>query len=560
MNTERPENDDTGADGSAEERDAREQQDTAGAGGPDTAGPGGPDTAGAGSGESAGPVAPGEPAGPGEGGDAVPSRRRSPVLIASVAAAVLLAGGGGAYLAADLTGGPDAGTSAGARGDGTPPPLRLDGSGADGGGTRGVAPGEPNPYGVLYRAAGKLPEGPGSAPVYRASGEVGAAEVARLAEALGVDGTPVARGQSWRVGAKDGAGPTLQVTRTAPADWTFSRYAPGADDCRGTTVCAKGPGGPSGEPVSEEAAKKAAGPVLRAVGQGDARLDASQVVGARRVVNADPVVGGLPTYGWSTGVTVDGRGDVVAGSGRLKAPVKGDGYPVLSARKTLALLNRAPEATGRTGVGGCASAVPLDRSPGTECGTGAPGSARPSARGTGKDTVTVEKAVFGLAARTVDGRQALVPSWLFAVRGADASAVTVTHPAVDPAFLAPAAPGEEPAPRPSGPKDEPAPVTRNVTVDGYTVDGSELTVAFTGGVCADYKVTAAEDGGRVTVRVTETTRPEKVCIMIAKVFRKTVRLEEPLGDRKVVGTDGRTLPLLRPGVKLPDGPQTSGAR
>ena len=35
-------------------------------------------------------------------------------------------------------------------------------------------------------------------------------------------------------------------------------------------------------------------------------------------------------------------------------------------------------------------------------------------------TVTVEKAVFGLAAHPVDGRQALVPSWLFEVRAAGA--------------------------------------------------------------------------------------------------------------------------------------------
>ena len=31
-------------------------------------------------------------------------------------------------------------------------------------------------------------------------------------------------------------------------------------------------------------------------------------MGAQRVVNADPVVGGLPTYGWTTGVTVERPG------------------------------------------------------------------------------------------------------------------------------------------------------------------------------------------------------------------------------------------------------------
>jgi hypothetical protein len=48
--------------------------------------------------------------------------------------------------------------------------------------------------------------------------------------------------------------------------------------------------------------------------------------------------------------------------------------------------------------------------------------------------------------------------------------------------------------------------------------------------------------------------------MIAKVVHKTVQLDEPLGDREIVGSDGRKVPLEKPGTKLPDEPQTSGAR
>ncbi|MEY9990756.1 hypothetical protein ABIE67_002788 [Streptomyces sp. V4I8] len=492
-----------------------------------------------------------------------PPRRRSPAVIASVAAAVLLVGGGGAYLAANASGGSDGGTTSGAAGDETPPPLHLDGysEGGTEGGTNGIAPGEPNPYGVTYKADGELSDGPGSAPVYRAGGEVGADEVARLAEALGVDGTPVAQGQTWRVGAKDGAGPSLQVNKQAPGTWTFSRYSPGTDNCQSTTVCRQDPAGSTDAPVSEAAAKKAAAPVLKAVGQDDAKLDAGQLMGAQRVVNANPVVGGLPTYGWTTGVTVSAEGEVVGGSGQLKAPVKGDTYPVLDAEKTLGLMNAVPGTGHRMGIGGCASPVPLkDRleAPcGAEASTGAPD----------RETLTVEKAVFGLAAHQVDARQALVPSWLFEVRTPGAQdSFTVTYPAIDPKFLASSMPSEEPSgpasPRPSGPKDEPtsSPVTRNVGVDGYTADGKELTVAFTGGVCADYKVTASESGDEVTVRVTETSQPDEVCILIAKVFHKTVQLDEPLGDRQVVGTDGQAVPLEKPGQKLPDAPQTSGAR
>ncbi|MFE7274270.1 hypothetical protein [Streptomyces sp. NPDC057623] len=580
MNTERPENDDTGADGSAEEQDAGLEKgaDVAGAeasGGDAEDGTSVPDAAddakgetedehvaAAGDAEGSDPV--GVPDAVADDADASDTpRRRSPAIIASVAAAVLLVGGGGAYLAASASGGSDGGTTSGAADGDTPPPLHLDGysEGGTEGGTNGIAPGEPNPYGVTYKADGELPDGPGSAPVYRAGGEVGADDVARLAEALGVDGTPVAQGQTWRVGAKDGAGPALQVNKRAPGTWTFSRYTPGTDDCESTTVCAKAPAEPTGDPVGEAAAKKAAAPVLKAVGQDDAKLDAGQVMGAQRVVNANPVVGGLPTHGWTTGVTVSTQGEVVGGSGQLKAPAKGDSYPVLDAEKTLGLMNATPGAGHRMGIGGCASPVPLKDRLEAPCGaqasTGAPAG----------DTVTVEKAVFGLAAHQVDARQALVPSWLFEVRTPGAQdSFTVTYPAIDPKYLASSTPSEEPSgqptPRPSEPKDDPSasPITRNVGVDGYTADGRELTVAFTGGVCADYEVTASESGGEVTVRVTETSQPDKVCILIAKVFHKSVRLDEPLGDRKVVGTDGQAVPLEKPGQKLPDAPETSGAR
>ncbi|MEV6960466.1 hypothetical protein AB0M97_14955 [Streptomyces sp. NPDC051207] len=487
----------------------------------------------------------------GDGGATRRASRRTPVVVASVAAAVLAVGGGGAYLAASTSGDTDGKAAPGARGGGTPPPLALDGYTGSGG--HGVAPGEPNPYGAAYRAAGTLPEGPGSAPVYRAAGQVTRGEVARLAGALGVDGTPVEQGQTWRIGPKDGAGPSLQVNRQAPGTWTFYRYAPGTDNCTGRLTCASGPaaGGPAAGPVGEEAAKKAAAPVLKAVGQDDARLSARQVHGANRVVNAEPLVGGLPTYGWSTGITVGASGEVVGASGQLKAPVKGDTYPVLDAERTLELLNAAPGG-GPVGIGGCAGPVPHrdgSREP-CEPGTDLTG---PEPK---RQTITVEKAVFGLAAQFVSGRQALVPSWLFEVRAPGAKdTFTVTHPAIDPAYLAspapPAGPTERPSPRPTGPDEERTAKPRDVAVEGYTAEGRELTVSFTGGVCSDYRATARESGGKVTVRVTETPWPDKVCVMIAKVHHRTVQLDAPLGNRAVVTADGRSVPLEKPGARLP---------
>ncbi|MFI6433987.1 hypothetical protein [Streptomyces sp. NPDC050759] len=479
-------------------------------------------------------------------------RHRSPVVIAAVAAAVLLVGGGGAYLAASTTGGSGDGTASGASGDGTPPPLALDGySVSDGAGT-GIAPGEPNPYGVTYRVDGSLPEGPRSAPVYRTQGQVTEDDVVRLAESLGVDGTPVAQGQVWRVGAKDGSGPSLQVNRQAPGAWTFQRYSRVIDHCDSATVCGAEQT-PTGAPVSVAVAEKAAAPVLKAAGQDGAKLDASQVMGAQRVVNADPVVGGLPTYGWTTGVTVNGQGEVVGGTGQLKAPVKSDTYPVLSAEKTLGLLNKVPAADHRMGIGGCASPVPLKDRLEAPCGE--------STASPAKSTLTVEKAAFGLASHLVAGRSALVPSWLFEVRAAGAKdAFTVTYPAVDPTYIASPATATPTSPAtPTAPSDQPtsAPKTRDVKVDGYSAEGDELTLSFTGGVCGDYTATASETSDEVTAKVTYTPWPDKVCIMIAKEIQKTVPLDGPLGDRKVVGSDGKEIPLKKAGARLPE---TSGAR
>ncbi|MFK0115851.1 hypothetical protein [Streptomyces sp. NPDC090994] len=448
----------------------------------------------------------------GTGGDGTRAgRRRSRgLLTASVAAAVLLAGGGGAYLAATASGGAGGGTSSGASDGGTPPPLALDSPAADGGAT-------------AYRAGGPLPDGPDSAPVYRATGQVTEAEVARLAEALDLTGKPVVRGASWTVGSvKDGSGPLLRVERKAPGNWTFQRSAAARDTCGPKDkVCVTAPTG--ADPVGEATARKAAAPVLAAVGQGGAGVDAGQVMGARRVVNADPVVGGLPTEGWTTGVIVGADGTVAGGSGRLKAPVKGDTYPVLDAERTLALMEKAPAAKGD-----CASAVPLEGGAAT-CGT------EPE-----RAAATVERAVFGLAAQPVRGRATLVPSWLFEVREPGAAdTVTVTHPAVDPKYVT----SSRPSPRPSAERD--------VEVTGYTAEGTDLTLRFTGGVCATYDAAADEESGRVRAEVTEHSDPDRVCVLIAKEYELTVELDEPLGDRAVVGSDGERIPLAKEGARLP---------
>ncbi|MEU1331933.1 hypothetical protein [Streptomyces sp. NPDC005865] len=481
-----------------------------------------------------------------------PRRRRSRLAVVSVAATVLLVGGGGAYVAATASGGGGNGGGDGApAGDGgTPPPLALDGYPGDDrqdGGTSGIAPGEPDPHGATYRATGDLPDGPDSAAVYHARGQVTRGEVTELADALGVSGTPTSRDGAWRVGpSNDGSGPSLQVDKQAPGTWTYTAHATGGtDNCPKGKLCSAtstAPDGELGDAVSEKAAKAAAAPVLKALGQDDAKLDAGQLMGAVRVVNADPKVDGLPTYGWSTGIQVGAGGEVVGGSGQLKAPVKGATYPVISAAETLDLLNKSGGGHGRVGVGGCAKPVPhADDSTKSEGGSGpeqqpcAPPSAPQKPQ-----PVAVSGATFGLATHFVAGKRTLVPSWLFDVRPQGAKETfTVTHPAVAPEYLtSPRTPGTAtPSEKPGGGDEQ-----RTARVESYSADGRSLTVHFWGGVCGTYAASAQEDGEQVRVKVTETPAPEgKMCVKVAKKLSETVRLDKPLDDRRVVDTTGGTV-------------------
>ncbi|NML49546.1 hypothetical protein HHL19_04190 [Streptomyces sp. R302] len=473
---------------------------------------------------------------------------RRTALVASVAAGVLLAGGGGLYLTAAGDEG-EARTEAKSAGAAARPPLLRLGGGS--GGTApgaGIAPGEPDPggdpRGTVYRAEGPLPQGPSSAAVHRPKGLVTSEEVARLAGVLGVEGRPALVGDVWTIRPeKDGRGPRLDVARQAPGNWTYSWYdgGPAGDTCLKGKACpppgeTKPPAG--GSPVSEAAAKAAAAPVLKALGQDDAKVSATQVMnGSVRVVNADPVIGGLPTYGWSTGLHIGPDGRPVAGSGTLKEPVEGATYPVVSADRALARLNEASRPADPIGIGGCATDPPAGK-PG-DAGEDVPcqaivDPAQPR-------QVPVTGAVLGLAATdTADGRM-LVPTWLFTADPADSAPYTVTSTAVAAEFLVPPAkPSPEPTPEPS---DGTAPVRR---IESFTAggDGRTLAVTFWGGVCHAYTAHTAEDPRQVRVRIEEKPLdPDRACILIAKEITVEVTLAAPLGDRPVVdAASGEAVP------------------
>ncbi|MFD3337138.1 hypothetical protein ACFWV1_31555 [Streptomyces sp. NPDC058700] len=488
-------------------------------------------------------------------------RRRRNVLAASVAAGVLVAGGGGVHLATSASGGGgDGPATRAAAAAGPPPTLRLEGDGV--GSTRGgpgIAPGEPDPgggpNGTVYTAKGPLPQGPSSAAVHRPEGLVTSAEVTRLAEALGVSGSPALVGEVWTIRPeKDGSGPRLDVTREAPGNWTYSWYdgGPAGDTCLKGKACPP-PGetkpSPGGTPLSEAAAKAAAAPVLKALGQDDAKVTATGVMnGSVRVVNADPVVGGLPTYGWSTGLHIARDGRAVAGSGMLKEPVEGAVYPVIGAAKALAALNEDSKGSGPIGIGRCPTAPPAAQVPPVgreDTGTPAPGEAEPTCRTVADraapDQVPVTGAVLGLAAQDVAGGRMLVPSWLFTADPADGAPYTVVRTAVAPEHVEPSA---KPSPTPTpAPGDGTAPARQ---VESFRTDaaGRQLTVGFWGGVCSTYTVTAEETAERVSVRITEKPiDPGRMCIMVAKEIVRTVTLQGPLGGRPVVdAASGEAVP------------------
>ncbi|MCJ0868164.1 hypothetical protein [Streptomyces sp. AP-93] len=474
--------------------------------------------------------------------DASRGTRRRPVwVVGSIAVAVLLTGGGTAYWASTAHGEGRTGDSAASAPRALPTPPGP-----------GIAPGEPDPSGggVTYTADVPLPDGPARAPAFRASGEVTSAEVARLATALGISGAPRLAGETWQAGERaDGSGPRLTVNLKAPGTWNFSRFQVGGtgDDCvRGKDTC--GPatlpqdlgrehGGTAGTPVSEEAAKAAAAPVLAAVGQGSAALDARIAQGSVRLVTADPVIGGLPTQGWSTRIGVGVDSKVVSGSGELKVPVRAAEQPVIGAVDALARLNDKSRGSGATdpGPSGCATSVPL--TPDTPDGATDTLPCNPEPRPMKPSrTESVRAAELGLVPGTVDGARGLVPAWLFEVAGKGGGP---GHTVAQPAGLTEEIP----------PVDLPTPVdppAKGQTVPGFSYSSADrtLTVNFWGGVCSTYALEVREQPESVMVRITDTpNKPGQACIMLAQEMTVTATLQQPVGDRKVVdATTGKAVP------------------
>ncbi|NKY15393.1 hypothetical protein, partial [Streptomyces somaliensis] len=398
-----------------------------------------------------------------------------------------------------------------------------------GGTPPGIAPGEPDPSGdERYRVGVALPKAPETAHAYRAQGGATAADAARLAKALGFAGAPVKGPVGWRVGPeKDGSGPSLSVYESG--DWRYEARGPSTDDCRPGKQCGADP--TAGPPVSDEAARRAAAPLMKALGLTDAAVS-SEARGPVRLVTADPRVGGLPTRSWETRFTVDAGGGVAVAEGRLARLARGNAYPVISAEQAVRELNETVRAQWpKGGTGDCATSVPLD-------GVGVRTADRPGAEPSGpceprtdlpkrprEAVTTIRTAVLGLSSTAGRTGETLVPTWLFDGEQ-DGRPYRFAYPAVPLERLFPEA--------------EPS----DLRVVPHTKRDRRLEVAFTGGACSAYLVRVEETAEQVRLRRFEIPDGSgRVCAAIALPVNAVVELDGPVGDRAVVdAATGRPLP------------------
>lgn len=173
---------------------------------------------------------------------------------------------------------------------------------------------------------------------------------------------------------------------------------------------------------SEADARAAADKVLAALGMSDARVTVWPG-DPTASVQANPRVQGLDTVGLGTYLQVDGNGDITWADGRLPGVIAGAAYPVISAQTAFDKLLDTPQ-------------VAIDMCMVRE--DGEPGCAElPPAEVTG--------GALGLLLDYDGERPVLVPAWLFDVKGQPEPAAQI---AIDPSFLAPPAPVDEPKPMP----------------------------------------------------------------------------------------------------------------
>jgi hypothetical protein len=218
--------------------------------------------------------------------------------------------------------------------------------------------------------AAPLPAMPAAAPAYVVSGTVTAAQVDRLAAAVGARGTPNPQG-----GVEDRAwvlqSPTtwLSVEPSGLGRWLFQQIPP-SPLCApewADTWCAGG----ALTPMTTSSAESVARQALAAAGMdlSGARVAETAVEGGVLVMFT-PVYGGLPVAGLDAAVNVGDGGSVRQASGFLGIPTMVGTYPLVTPTAAVQRLD-AGEVLPRLNAGDVASVC--DLLPGSGCGSAPPG-------------------------------------------------------------------------------------------------------------------------------------------------------------------------------------------
>lgn len=286
-----------------------------------------------------------------------------------------------------------------------------------------------------YVLAGDLPTQPTHARVWRwpAGQAVGRGDVARLAAALGITGTPQRHAHGWVVTGPAGE---VHVRDGGSESWTYARadlencppYMIDVDSNQnvgsgcamamptvavapaspGSTVSAPPPPPPPSPGPDDAATVAAAHDLLAGLG-----ISGSQHVlpGGPGVstLSVSPTLASLPTEGLEISVDVDARG-IRSGTGFLAFPKASDDYPLRTAKSAFDDLAKLP----RPMIAQYCPAGP------------APASCPPP------KPMQVTGATLGLALRMDDSSPVLVPAWFFAVAG---SSQPIAIVAVDPGYI-----------------------------------------------------------------------------------------------------------------------------
>lgn len=273
-----------------------------------------------------------------------PGRRRRRRALWGVLAVLAVGGGALAVVAADDD------------------PPRLPIALGDGGAERGTAADMAMLAWVEYVAGDDLPLLGAGGPAYRVSGEVGRADIERLADLLDVDGRPTHDQGTWTV--QDADGDVVQAYEGYGGSWWYSRESGGvsgggsagssgtadcppdarecsvsSDDVVATTIY-EPPPPPADLPTRAEA-ERIARELFEATG---VDLDGAAVVVDGPYdgwyVTLEPTVDGRPQVGLHHNAVIGPKGAITSASGVLHTPERLGRYPTIDTRTAIDRLNQ----------------------------------------------------------------------------------------------------------------------------------------------------------------------------------------------------------------------------